>query len=101
MEVLSEHMCEGWLEGYVLTGRHGLFASYEAFAMIIDSMMIQHTKWLEGAIDLPWREPVASVNILLTSTCWRNAHHAPRHPAPALLATALPTTAALPRPPFP
>src|SRR5579864_1727679 len=65
MEVLSEHLCEGWLEGYVLTGRHGLFATYEAFAMIIDSMMVQHTKWLEGALDLPWREPVSSVNILL------------------------------------
>ena len=57
MEVLSEHLCEGWLEGYVLTGRHGLFATYEAFAMIIDSMMVQHTKWLEEALELPWREP--------------------------------------------
>jgi len=75
MEVLSEHLCEGWLEGYLLTGRHGLFATYEAFAMIIDSMMIQHSKWLEGVISLPWREPIASLNILLTSTCWRNDHN--------------------------
>src|SRR5207302_6846075 len=79
MEVLSEHLCQGWLEGYVLSGRHGLFATYEAFAMIIDSMMVQHTKWLEGALDLPWRAPVASVNILLTSTCWRNDHNGFSH----------------------
>jgi xylulose-5-phosphate/fructose-6-phosphate phosphoketolase len=89
MEVLSEHLCEGWLEGYVLTGRHGLFATYEAFAMIIDSMMVQHTKWLEGALDLPWREPVASVNILLTSTCWRNDHNGFSHQGPGLIDTAL------------
>nr|HET6905292.1 phosphoketolase family protein [Ktedonobacteraceae bacterium] len=89
MEVLSEHLCEGWLEGYVLTGRHGLFATYEAFAMIIDSMMIQHTKWLEKALELPWREPVASVNILLTSTCWRNDHNGFSHQGPGLIDTAL------------
>ncbi|HET8851764.1 MAG TPA: phosphoketolase family protein [Ktedonobacteraceae bacterium] len=89
MEVLSEHLCEGWLEGYVLTGRHGLFATYEAFAMIIDSMMVQHTKWLEAALDLPWREPVASVNILLTSTCWRNDHNGFSHQGPGLIDTAL------------
>jgi xylulose-5-phosphate/fructose-6-phosphate phosphoketolase len=79
MEVLSEHLCEGWLEGYLLTGRHGLFATYEAFAMIIDSMMVQHSKWLEGVINLPWREPIASLNILLTSTCWRNDHNGFRY----------------------
>ncbi len=89
MEVLSEHLCEGWLEGYVLTGRHGVFATYEAFAMIIDSMMIQHTKWLEKALGLPWREPVASVNILLTSTCWRNDHNGFSHQGPGLIDTAL------------
>src|SRR5437764_10478692 len=89
MEVLSEHLCEGWLEGYVLTGRHGLFATYEAFAMIIDSMMVQHTKWLEGALNLPWREPVSSVNILLTSTCWRNDHNGFSHQGPGLIDTAL------------
>ncbi len=89
MEVLSEHLCEGWLEGYLLTGRHGLFATYEAFAMIIDSMMIQHSKWLEGAISLPWREPIASLNILLTSTCWRNDHNGFSHQGPGLIDTAL------------
>jgi xylulose-5-phosphate/fructose-6-phosphate phosphoketolase len=74
MEVLSEHLCQGWLEGYVLTGRHGIFVTYEAFAMVTASMTIQHTKWLEEAIKLPWRVPIPSLNILLTSTCWRNDH---------------------------
>ena len=85
----SNEQCEGWLEGYVLTGRHGLFATYEAFAMIIDSMMVQHTKWLEGALALPWREPIASLNILLTSTCWRNDHNGFSHQGPGLIDTAL------------
>jgi xylulose-5-phosphate/fructose-6-phosphate phosphoketolase len=89
MEVLSEHLCEGWLEGYLLTGRHGLFATYEAFAMIIDSMLIQHGKWLEGAINLSWRESIASLNILLTSTCWRNDHNGFSHQGPGLIDTAL------------
>jgi len=89
MEVLSEHLCEGWLEGYLLTGRHGLFATYEAFAMIIDSMMIQHSKWLEGVISLHWREPIASLNILLTSTCWRNDHNGFSHQGPGLIDAAL------------
>src|SRR4029079_2127560 len=71
MEVLSEHLCEGWLEGYLLTGRHGLFVTYESFAMVAASQIVQHTKWLEEAINLEWRAPVASLNILLTSTCWR------------------------------
>ena len=85
MEVLSEHLCEGWLEGYLLTGRHGLFASYEAFAMIPASMIVQHTKWLEEAINLPWREPISSLNILLTSTAWRNDHNGFSHQGPGLI----------------
>ena len=84
-EVLSEHLCEGWLEGYLLTGRHGLFATYEAFAMVAASMIVQHTKWLEAALSLPWRAPVASLNILLTSTCWRNDHNGFSHQGPGLI----------------
>lgn len=85
MEVLSEHLCEGWLEGYLLTGRHGLFATYEAFAMIPASMVVQHTKWLEEAIHLPWREPISSLNVLLTSTAWRNDHNGFSHQGPGLI----------------
>ncbi|NLU84446.1 phosphoketolase family protein [Rhodococcus sp. HNM0569] len=85
MEVLSEHMCEGWLEGYLLTGRHGLFASYEAFTMVCASMIIQHTKWLQHAQELPWRAPVSSLNILLTSTCWRNDHNGFSHQGPGMI----------------
>ncbi|MEJ7841415.1 MAG: phosphoketolase family protein [Rubrobacter sp.] len=85
MEVLSEHLCEGWLEGYLLTGRHGIFATYEAFAMIPASMVVQHTKWLEEAIHLPWREPISSLNILLTSTCWRNDNNGFSHQGPGLI----------------
>ncbi len=85
MEVLSEHNCQGWLEGYLLTGRHGLFATYEAFAMVSASMAIQHTKWLEAARDLDWRSPVASLNVLLTSTCWRNDHNGFSHQGPGLI----------------
>ena len=85
MEILSEHNCQGWLEGYVLTGRHGLFASYEAFAMVSASMLVQHAKWLEAAADLFWREPVASLNVLLTSTCWRNDHNGFSHQGPGLI----------------
>ncbi|MDQ2785847.1 MAG: phosphoketolase family protein [Chloroflexota bacterium] len=84
-EVLSEHLCEGWLEGYLLTGRHGLFATYESFAMIAASMIVQHTKWLEAGIALPWRAPVASLNILLTSTVWRNDHNGFSHQGPGLI----------------
>ena len=87
MEVLSEHLCEGWLEGYLLTGRHGMFATYEAFAMVSASMTIQHTKWLEAARELRWRDPVASLNILLTSTCWRNDHNGFSHQGPGLIDT--------------
>jgi len=85
LEVLSEHNCNGWLEGYVLTGRHGLFASYEAFVSIIDSMAIQHAKWLEHARDVPWRASVPSMNYLLTSTCWRNDHNGFSHQGPGFI----------------
>ena len=85
MEVLSEHLCQGWLEGYLLTGRHGLFATYEAFAMVSASMMVQHAKWLEHARRLGWRRPVASLNVLLTSTCWRNDHNGFSHQGPGLI----------------
>ncbi|HXY29462.1 MAG TPA: phosphoketolase family protein [Gemmatimonadaceae bacterium] len=85
MEVLSEHNCEGWLEGYLLTGRHGLFATYEAFAMVVASMVVQHTKWMAESRALPWRAPIASLNILLTSTCWRNDHNGFSHQGPGLI----------------
>ncbi|HEY2907473.1 MAG TPA: phosphoketolase family protein, partial [Vicinamibacterales bacterium] len=85
LEVLSEHLCEGWLEGYLLTGRHGLYVTYEAFAMISASMTVQHTKWLEGAGRLSWRAPIASLNMLLTSTCWRNDHNGFSHQGPGLI----------------
>jgi xylulose-5-phosphate/fructose-6-phosphate phosphoketolase len=85
MEVLSEHLCQGWLEGYLLTGRHGLFATYEAFAMVSASMTVQHGKWLQEAARLRWRAPVASLNILLTSTCWRNDHNGFSHQGPGLI----------------
>lgn len=85
MEVLSEHNCHGWLEGYTLTGRHGIFASYEAFAMVSASQTIQHSKWLEEAADLPWRTPPPSLNILLTSTAWRNDHNGFSHQGPGLI----------------
>ncbi len=87
MEVLSEHNCQGWLEGYLLSGRHGLFATYEAFAMVSASMAIQHTKWLEAAAAVKWRAPVASLNVLLTSTCWRNDHNGFSHQGPGLIDT--------------
>jgi xylulose-5-phosphate/fructose-6-phosphate phosphoketolase len=87
MEVLSEHNCQGWLEGYLLSGRHGLFATYEAFAMVSASMAIQHTKWLEEGRRLDWRAPVASLNVLLTSTCWRNDHNGFSHQGPGLIDT--------------
>ena len=85
MEVLSEHNCQGWLEAYVLSGRHGLFVTYEAFAMVSASMLVQHAKWLEAAGDLPWRAPIPSLNILLTSTCWRNDHNGFSHQGPGLI----------------
>ena len=85
MEVLSEHLCQGWLEGYLLTGRHGMFVTYESFAMVSASMLVQHAKWLEAASDLRWRESIASLNILLTSTCWRNDHNGFSHQGPGLI----------------
>jgi len=85
MEVLSEHNCHGWLEGYTLTGRHGLFATYEAFAMVVDSMAMQHAKWLEHCRRIPWRRPVPSLNYLLTSTCWRNDHNGFSHQGPGFI----------------
>ncbi len=87
MEVLSEHNCQGWLEGYVLTGRHGLFATYEAFALIVASMATQHAKWLEMTEHLAWRTPVPSLNYLLTSTCWRNDHNGFSHQGPGFMDT--------------
>ncbi len=85
MEILSEHTLEGWLEGYVLTGRHGLFASYEAFIHVIDSMFNQHAKWLEKCREIPWRAPVSSLNILVTSTVWRQDHNGFSHQDPGFL----------------
>jgi xylulose-5-phosphate/fructose-6-phosphate phosphoketolase len=85
MEVLSEQLCEGWLEGYLLTGRHGLYVTYESFAMISASMTVQHAKWLAEAECLKWRQPIASLNILLTSTCWRNDHNGFSHQGPGLI----------------
>ena len=85
MEVLSEHNCHGWLEGYVLTGRHGFFATYEAFALIVASMTTQHAKWLDACEELPWRAAVPSLNILLTSTCWRNDHNGFSHQGPGFM----------------
>ncbi len=89
MEVLSEHNCHGWLEGYVLTGRHGWFATYEAFAMVSASQTIQHSKWLQEAAHLAWRAPVPSLNILLTSTAWRNDHNGFSHQGPGLIQNVL------------
>jgi xylulose-5-phosphate/fructose-6-phosphate phosphoketolase len=85
MEMLSEHTLEGWLEGYLLTGRHGFFSTYEAFAHVIDSMFNQHAKWLDIAEDLPWRAPVASLNLLITSTVWRQDHNGFTHQDPGFL----------------
>ncbi|MER5745899.1 phosphoketolase family protein [Streptomyces sp. NPDC002225] len=85
MEVLSEHLCQGWLEGYLLTGRHGLFSCYEAFAHIVDSMVNQHIKWLKTSRRLPWRRPVASLNYLLTSHVWRQDHNGFSHQDPGFV----------------
>jgi xylulose-5-phosphate/fructose-6-phosphate phosphoketolase len=85
MEVLSEHMCQGWLEGYLLTGRHGLFSSYEAFIQIVSSMFNQHAKWLESTRHIPWRKPIASLNYLLTSHVWRQDHNGFSHQDPGFL----------------
>ncbi len=85
MEILSEHTCQGWLEGYLLTGRHGLFSCYEAFIHIIDSMFNQHAKWLKTTSHIPWRQPVASLNYLLTSHVWRQDHNGFSHQDPGFL----------------
>ncbi len=85
MEMLSEHTLEGWLEGYLLSGRHGLFASYEAFIHVIDSMFNQHAKWLEKCEDVSWRAPVSSLNILITSLVWRQDHNGFSHQDPGFL----------------
>jgi xylulose-5-phosphate/fructose-6-phosphate phosphoketolase len=85
MEVLSEHLCQGWLEGYLLTGRHGFFSCYEAFIHIVDSMFNQHAKWLKVTRDIPWRRPIASLNYLLTSHVWRQDHNGFSHQDPGFI----------------
>ena len=85
MEVLSEHLCQGWLEGYLLTGRHGLFSCYEAFIHIVDSMFNQHAKWLKTTRHIPWRRPIASLNYLLTSHVWRQDHNGFSHQDPGFI----------------
>lgn len=85
MEVLSEHLCQGWLEGYLLTGRHGIFTSYEAFIHIVDSMVNQHAKWLKVTRGIPWRQPVASLNYLLSSHVWRQDHNGFSHQDPGFI----------------
>jgi len=85
MEILSEHTCQGWLEGYLLTGRHGLFSCYEAFIHIVDSMFNQHAKWLKVARTLPWRRPIPSLNYLLTSHVWRQDHNGFSHQDPGFI----------------
>jgi len=85
MEVLSEHLCQGWLEGYLLTGRHGLFNCYEAFIHIVDSMFNQHAKWLKVTRQIPWREPLASLNYLLSSHVWRQDHNGFSHQDPGFI----------------
>jgi len=85
MEVLSEHLCQGWLEGYLLTGRHGFFSCYEAFIHIVDSMVNQHAKWLKVTHSIPWRKPIASLNYLLTSHVWRQDHNGFSHQDPGFI----------------
>jgi xylulose-5-phosphate/fructose-6-phosphate phosphoketolase len=85
MEILSEHLCQGWLEGYLLTGRHGLFNCYEAFIHIVDSMFNQHAKWLKVTGEIPWRRPIASLNYLLTSHVWRQDHNGFSHQDPGFI----------------
>jgi xylulose-5-phosphate/fructose-6-phosphate phosphoketolase len=85
MEVLSEHMCQGWLEGYLLTGRHGFFSCYEAFIHIVDSMANQHAKWLKVTRQIPWRKPIASLNYLLSSLVWRQDHNGFSHQDPGFI----------------
>jgi xylulose-5-phosphate/fructose-6-phosphate phosphoketolase len=89
LEILSEHTCQGWLEGYVLTGRHGLFSCYEAFIHIVDSMFNQHAKWLDACRDIAWRQPVASLNYLLSSHVWHQEHNGFSHQDPGFIDVAL------------
>ncbi|MEO5657080.1 MAG: phosphoketolase family protein, partial [Nitrospiria bacterium] len=85
MEILSEHLCQGWLEGYLLTGRHGFFSCYEAFIHVVDSMFNQHAKWLKVSRDIPWRRPIASLTYLLTSHVWRQDHNGFSHQDPGFI----------------
>ena len=85
LEILSEHLCQGWLEGYLLTGRHGLFNCYEAFIHIVDSMFNQHAKWLKVTREIPWRRPIASLNYLLSSHVWRQDHNGFSHQDPGFI----------------
>ena len=85
MEVLSEHLCQGWLEGYLLTGRHGLFNCYEAFIHIVDAMFNQHAKWLKVTRGIEWRRPIASFNYLLSSHVWRQDHNGFSHQDPGFI----------------
>ncbi|HUM39959.1 MAG TPA: phosphoketolase family protein, partial [Nitrospira sp.] len=85
MEILSEHLCQGWLEGYLLTGRHGFMNCYEAFIHIVDSMFNQHAKWLKTSLAIPWRRPIASLNYLLTSHVWRQDHNGFSHQDPGFI----------------
>ena len=85
LEVLSEHLCQGWLEAYLLTGRHGLFNRYEAFIHIVDSMLNQHAKWLKVTRTIPWRRPIASLNYLLSSHVWRQDHNGFSHQDPGFI----------------
>ena len=104
MEVLSEHQCQGWLEGYLLTGRHGVFNSYEAFVHIVDSMFNQHAKWLKVTREIPWRRPLASLNYLLSSHVWRQDHNGFTHQDPGFLDLVVnkrPTSSASTCPPMP
>jgi xylulose-5-phosphate/fructose-6-phosphate phosphoketolase len=88
-EVLSEHCCQGWLEGYILTGRHGIWSSYEGFAQIVDSMLTQHAKWLKESRNHSWRRPIASLNVFLSSHVWRQDHNGYSHQAPGFVDNAL------------
>src|SRR6185295_18357709 len=101
MEMLSEHQCEGWLEGYLLTGRHGFLSSYEAFIHIIDSMFNQHAKWLDVAGQIPWRRPIASLNYLLSSHVWRQDHNGFSHQDPGFIDIAMNKSARVVRVYFP
>ena len=97
LEILSEHTCQGWLEGYLLTGRHGLFSCYEAFIHIVDSMFNQHAKWLDASRDIPWRRPISSLNYLLTSHVWHQDHNGFSHQDPGFIDVALNKKAAIVR----